>query len=324
MSRVDLAEMDKIGQLFDRQKEYLTSGQGFLSANAAPRGFTGVLSFLEGHYQRCYEAGTKGMGNGVAIADKCSRTIKANYAQYVADDRAAYEQLNKHNKNAPPYQPPTGTLGAGGQPGQPSGPGAAQRVWDGTKWVTAQAKTAGEHADTAFGLHNRGANNSAKRKELGKLGDQADDKSMLGGKDTNWFEDPWGTAKGKASDYVKEWQAKAAGYKSAEAQESAMTQEYRDAYRDKRADVRQDQRANGQTPNDTRPFVTPSAEKQQALNGAIDAVQKPAELIDAAEGVYDAGKGLLDEIQRAASIQRLKNTDNTGSSTWANDSGGTW
>ena len=135
MSKVNLVEMDKIGQVFDRQGGYLKTGSRSSRATAPPRGFTGVLSFLEGHYQRCYDAGNTGMGNGVKIADKAATTIRANRAVYVETDRQAYEKLRKNNPSLPPYQEPKGQLPAGAKT-PASGPSTAQRIWDGTKWVT--------------------------------------------------------------------------------------------------------------------------------------------------------------------------------------------
>jgi hypothetical protein len=304
MSKVDLVEMDKIGQLFDRQKGYLTTGQSFLATNARPAGYTGVLSLLEPHYRTCYDAGTTGMGHGVKIAETCATTIRSNFKQYVADDRAAYEQLNKYNKNAAPYPYPSGQLGAGGSRAPSGGPGMPQRIWDGAKWVTSWTKKATSPLSTVNDWSQSHLQSSNKATRVGKLADK--NKSDLD--PPKWLQDPAGYVKDKVSEAAKAEDVKA--YNKAHGT-TLTPEEY-----DKRIQ-NQWWKAMGKPDG-------PTASQQHSMNTVLSAAQLPGQLVGTIDDIIDEGKQTLEEIERARRISQLKGTDNTGSTAWANSNGGTW
>jgi hypothetical protein len=318
MSHVDLAEMDKIGQLFDRQKGYLEQGRSFIATNARPAGYTGLLRLLEPHYRSCYDAGTTGIGNGVLIADKCATTIRANREVYVATDREAYEKLRAKNPNLPPYTEPRGQLPAGGSRPPAGEPGLAQRVWDGTKWVTKGGKEWAGLASDANDFRARWTNTKNMNGRLDTLDKTVKDGSKLFGKDggwkntaSDWAADPWGMVKKKVSGAAADGQARVRDrFEDGEDWDKKMADRFRTAY--------------GETSNIGLPFGA-TAKQQHAVGVGLDALQKPGELVSAGDGVYKAGQSVLDEIERAQAIQRLSSAKNTGATTtWGKSTGGTW
>jgi hypothetical protein len=268
-----------------------------------------VLSFLEGHYQRCYDAGNTGMGNGVKIADKAATTIRANRAVYVETDRQAYEKLRKNNPSLPPYQEPKGQLPAGAKT-PASGPSTAQRIWDGTKWVTKAVSDGAGQASKIHGHNNQWWNTKNKSTRLDKFGKPVKDGSKLMGADTDWVEDPLGTAKKKVSTALKDKYAQAGDYaKDGKDWDKKMKDEFQEAYKKK----------SGTSLPDTG-----TAKNQHTASTLLDAVQKPQEVISTGEGLWKEIQQAGTEIDRAKKIDQLTGTNNKGSTEWANNGGGTW
>ncbi|WP_460967107.1 hypothetical protein [Pedococcus soli] len=119
--KVEIAQMDLIGQVLDRQQGHMQGVGSFVRTNCSANGaFTGVLGLLEGHYRGAYDAGSQGMTNGATIARVASDKTAATRADFIARDRAAYERIAaKQGVDAPYEAPRGGTV----RPGAPIGPG---------------------------------------------------------------------------------------------------------------------------------------------------------------------------------------------------------
>jgi hypothetical protein len=124
--KVEIAQMDLIGQVFDRQKGHMQGVGTFVQTNCRASGaFTGVLGLLEGHYRGAYDAGSKGMTNGATIAEVCSDKTAQTRKTFIDKDRAAYERIAAKNGVKVPYEAPRGgTLPPGAPMGGGSGPGS--------------------------------------------------------------------------------------------------------------------------------------------------------------------------------------------------------
>lgn len=118
--RVEIAQLDLIGQVLDRQQGHMQGVGSFVRTNCSARGaFTGVLGLLEGHYRGAYDAGSQGMTNGATIARVASDKTAATRADFIERDRAAHDRIAaKQGVNAPYEAPRGGTV----RTGTPIGP----------------------------------------------------------------------------------------------------------------------------------------------------------------------------------------------------------
>lgn len=125
--RVEIAQMDLIGQVLDRQQGHMQGVGSFVRTNCSAGGaFTGVLGLLEGHYRGAYDAGTRGMTNGATIAQVASDKTAATRADFIDRDRAAHDRIAaKQGVNAPYEAPRGGTVRTGVPIGPLSGKGGS-------------------------------------------------------------------------------------------------------------------------------------------------------------------------------------------------------
>ncbi|HPB72626.1 MAG TPA: hypothetical protein PLX71_06585 [Phycicoccus sp.] len=298
MSYVDLAELNRIGQLFDRQRGYFAQGQTFVAANCVPRGYTGLLSYLAPHYQACYDAGTTGLGHGVQITEKCASTIRANQQQYLSDDRASSTSLGKYGDLPPGGKRPPGS----------SGPD----VWGGVKSVTSGAKWVGDNVGRTVSGANGMWNWQEKRADIDALGKPVKDGSKLFGADTKKWEDPWGTVKKKASERLADAIAARRGYWDNADYDATMRRRFQSAY------------VFSQPDGHDSYAQTPRASRQNALNLGLDALQKPGQVVSGVDGVIEGGRKVAAEIARAGTISHLRTTGSSDSGSWATTTGGNW
>ncbi|WP_406831432.1 hypothetical protein ABEG17_01220 [Pedococcus sp. KACC 23699] len=125
---VEIGQMDRAKQLFDRQQGHMAAINSYIGRTCtAPGAFRGLMGLLQGHYSDTLASAQTGMTSGAGIAEHCSTKISQTQSTYLDKDRQAYDRFAAKEKAAgrtvAPYKPPAG--------GGPLGP--AQQTFPGPK-----------------------------------------------------------------------------------------------------------------------------------------------------------------------------------------------
>ena len=115
---VEIADMDLIKQVFERQKDHLAKIGSYVDSTCTvPGALSGVLSFVAGDYSGACDQAHQGYENGQTIASTCATKTGETKAALLETDRKQYERYAAHERalghDVPPYTPPPGggTLG---------------------------------------------------------------------------------------------------------------------------------------------------------------------------------------------------------------------
>lgn len=118
---VEIADMDLIKQVFQRQQQHLAAISGYVDSTCrVPGAMSGVLSFVAGDYASACDTAHQGYENGQTIATTCATKTDETKTALIETDRAQYERYAAHERalghSVPPYTPPPGggTLGPAG------------------------------------------------------------------------------------------------------------------------------------------------------------------------------------------------------------------
>lgn len=110
--RVEISQLDTVNGVFRLQTGHLGKVQTYVQANCnAGNGFTGLaVAPLQGHYDRAYTIADTGTGQGRSISENCTTTMNGTKAEYLRQDRAAYDRMAAKMRAAgetpPPYRAP--------------------------------------------------------------------------------------------------------------------------------------------------------------------------------------------------------------------------
>ena len=151
---VEIADMDLLQQVFDRQQAHLDAIKQYVTGNCTtPGGFGIVLQPLAPHYERAYDDGVTGLGNGATVAEACSTKIVETKQALLDTDRKQYERYAQHEAalghDVPPYTPPAGGGAlppASGGYTEPGEEGKYPSLEDPYKWLASKGYDGAETA----------------------------------------------------------------------------------------------------------------------------------------------------------------------------------
>ncbi len=319
---VEIGQMDRARQLFDRQQGHLGAINSYIGSTCtAPGAFKGLMGLLQGHYSDTLASAQTGMTSGAGIAEHCSSTISQTRSTYLDKDRRAYDRFAAKEKAAgrtvAPYTPPAGggPLGPARQtfpgppPGAPGGGGSAVRYLTGT--VNDLGRNAAQAALDRNDPANRSANPNrrdqwrAGRYNRGLYG-SGEGLAPTGGYRTgddyshhtrmqSGFDQGYHRGSRYAADHVPD----GTGYSGAADQDGHITQNRRPG----------------------------SAWASDEATAPVRAFQAGQDLYGEGKDTIDAGRDLYDAYGTNQEVHHLADgPSNTGSRDWAthDTKGGTW
>ena len=308
--KVEIAQMDLIGQVFDRQQTHMQGVGQFVRANCGAQGaFTGVLGLLEGHYRGAYDAGTQGMSNGATIAGVCSEKTAATRSTFVARDQAAYERIAaKQGINAPYEAPRGGTV----QPGAPiGGPGTGGKSSGPFDFMKQFKDWVGLGDKVTQPLHSN-------VKNLWKVKDRDHDLSDM--------TDPKYWIQRKIPQRFNDWSHGMDGMTPTE-RGNELRRRQREAYENGQDWSRDHVPGREDDRGSRSPAGGAMTDKDAGrFNTATKVLQLPGAVVGEGEGLHDTWDRLHDiEDQQTAVRQAEAGPKNDGAIKWATkDKGGTW